>query len=234
MKCEKLICALDTTDENKAMETVERLSGLIKIFKVGKGLFVKAGPQIIRSIRNSGCEVFLDLKFHDIPHQISLALKSAVDHGVFMTSLHVSGGSKMLEAGVRAKGNSTILLLGITVLTSLKEGDLSFMATGLSINELVLRMAHMAHDSGLDGIVASPQEAKTVKSMLPENFLVVTPGIRPVHSEDDQLRIETPYNAINAGADYIVVGRPITAAADPEKAAEDIIMEIEKAVQPRK
>lgn len=237
MKFEKnpLILALDTTDEKHALDIVSRLSHIIKIFKVGGGLFVQTGPRIIKEIQKLGGDVFLDLKFHDIPHQVSLAVKSAIDHGVFMTTLHTSGGAKMMQASaeVKIKEKSDIKLIGITVLTSLAKEDISFLKTPSSIEELVTEMACLANKSGLDGVVASPKEIKAIRKVVSEKFLVVTPGIRSKISvseknvsKDDQARTDTPAEAIKSGASYLVIGRPIFNAENPEDAAKNILKEI--------
>ena len=229
---EKLIIALDVDTPAKALDLVKQLHSVAGMFKIGSTLFTSAGPQIVRDIIALDSKVFLDLKFHDIPHQVAGAARAAAELGVSLFTIHASGGSEMMqravdsvkESGTRAK------VLAISVLTSIDATILSQIGVSSTPSESVQRLVRLAHDSGVDGVVASPQEIQTIRGLVsnPE-FLVVTPGIRPSTNEhEDQKRVATPAAAIAAGASYIVVGRPITGAADPAAAAQTIVAEMEQ------
>ena len=206
------------------------------MFKVGSQLFTSTGPQIVRDIIALNAKVFLDLKFHDIPHQVAGAARSAAELGVSLFTIHASGGSEMMrravesveEVGQRSGVRSRVL--AISVLTSIDATILSQIGVTSTPEESVLRLVRLAESSGVDGVVASPNEIKTIRSVVPSsNFLVVTPGIRPVSREsEDQKRVATPAAAIAAGASYLVVGRPITGAPDPLAAANEIIADMER------
>jgi orotidine-5'-phosphate decarboxylase len=185
---------------------------------VGKELFTAAGPSVVKELSDRGFDVFLDLKFHDIPNTVAKALSAAADLGVWMANVHASGGSRMMSAAKQALGNSgsDMLLIGVTVLTSMDTSDLEEVGIKRTLSDQVLHLASMTKDSGLDGVVCSAQEARTLKEALGEDFKLVTPGIRLANSAaDDQRRIVTPADAMALGSDYLVIGRPITQSADP-------------------
>ena len=245
-----LIVALDVDTEKKALELIEVLKGEVKIFKVGSELFTSAGPGIIRKIRNKGgiredkgkigggkgCEIFLDLKFHDIPNTVAKAAAAATRLEPFMLNVHTLGGYDMMKRAAEAVRDeaarhkiSKPKLIGVTVLTSMDENGLKKVGINDNIKSQVLRLAALAKEAGLDGVVASPVEAKYLRDALGSGFLIVTPGVRPGWwaAKDDQERIATPKEAIASGADYIVVGRPIIEADDPLEAARKILEEID-------
>ena len=216
----KLIVALDVNTRERAEELVNMLSPEVKIFKVGSVLFTRCGSSIIDYINKKGCRVFLDLKYHDIPNTVRCAIESAMDLDVFMLTVHIQGGSQMLKAAIKArKGKRIPSVVGITVLTSQAVEN---------IEEEVLRRAKIARDAGLDGVVCSVNETAVVRRECGEKFIIVNPGIRPKgYQSDDQKRVATAQDAIKAGADYIVVGRPIVQAKDPLAAAKEILREIQ-------
>ena len=234
MKNKKLIIALDVETPTKALELVKQLHSVAGMFKVGSQLFTAAGPQIVRDILAHDSKVFLDLKFHDIPHQVAGAARSAAELGVSLFTIHASGGSEMMQRAVdsvnevAAKGGMRSAVLAISVLTSIDETILSEIGVTSTPAESVLRLVKLAEAAGVDGVVASPQEIETIRrTVSSSDFLVVTPGIRPSTNEKgDQKRVATPAAAIAAGASYLVVGRPITAAPDPLRAAEEIATEM--------
>ncbi|MBL7155881.1 MAG: orotidine-5'-phosphate decarboxylase [Candidatus Omnitrophica bacterium] len=216
----KLIVALDVDSFDKAKKLINKLSPYVNIFKVGSELFVSAGPGIIEYINKKRKKVFLDLKFFDIPNTVAKATLAAARHNVFMLTLHVSGGSDMLKKAKKAlkDKNKMPLLLGVTVLTS-KE---------VKSRREIIKLAHLAKKESLDGIVCSARETTSVKKACGKNFIVVNPGIRPSWAkEDDQKRITTPKEAVENGADFIVIGRPITEAKNPALAAKRILKELE-------
>jgi orotidine-5'-phosphate decarboxylase len=226
---DKIIIALDTVDKQEALRLVGILSPLVRIFKVGSVLFSAYGPEIIKEIRKKGAGVFLDLKFHDIPNVVARAVENAAEFGVDMLTVHTLGGEGMLRAAVKAVQNIKPgpRILGVTVLTSLADKDLK--RVGLKENCLtgVKRLALLAAECGCDGIVASAMEVKTLRKILPPSTLIVTPGIRPEGSATgDQKRAMTPKEAIMAGSDYLVIGRPVTQAKNPAKAVEGILKDI--------
>lgn len=235
MKNKKLIIALDVETPAKALELVNQLHSVAGMFKVGSQLFTAAGPQIVRDILAHDTKVFLDLKFHDIPHQVAGAARSAAELGVSLFTIHASGGSEMMRRAVdsvnevAAKGGARSAVLAISVLTSIDATILSQIGVSSTPSESVLRLVKLADESGVDGVVASPREIETIRQTVsrPE-FLIVTPGIRPATNDaGDQKRVATPSAAIAAGASYLVVGRPITGAPDPLAAATDIVAEME-------
>jgi len=235
---ERLILALDVETAQGAEGLVNLLRGRVGAFKVGIQLFTANGPAVVRAIQEKGEKVFLDLKFHDIPNTVAQAVTQACKLGVFMLNLHASGGSEMMKAAAKAakslspdRNSSRPILLAVTVLTSLNESILGEeLSIQRSLREQVVHLAWMAQESGLDGVVASPQEIREIRAACGKDFLIVTPGVRPSWAAaGDQKRIMTPREAIEAGADYIVVGRPILAAPDPAVAASRIIEEIESA-----
>lgn len=231
---ERIIVALDVENEHEALALADQLRDYAGAFKVGLQLYGRAGPPIVRSLTEDGHKVFLDLKFHDIPNTVGQAAEAAVDTGAFMINFHAAGGRRMLEAAVTAAGNRAKLLnrpapllIGVTVLTSLSGEEL--LETGLSrtVEEQVAALACLCQEAGLDGVVASARETPVIRKACGRNFLVVTPGIRPVWAADnDQRRVVTPKEALKLGADYLVVGRPITAAPSPREAAARLLAEL--------
>ena len=229
---DRLIVALDVESLTRAEALLERLEGLVSTFKVGSQLFTAAGPAAVELIRKRGGKVFLDLKYHDIPNTVAGAVREAARLGVAMLTLHASGGLAMLEAGAKAAKTAALefklakpLCLAVTVLTSLDRAALQReLNVPFSVEGQVLHLAQLAKAAGADGSVAAPQEIRTLRNGLGREWVIVTPGVRPVGSEaGDQARVATPEMVLQAGADYLVVGRPITEAADPAKAALSIL-----------
>ncbi len=236
---DKVFVALDVDTAQRALELVESLSECTRMFKVGSQLFTAAGPEIVRQINASGARVFLDLKFHDIPSTVAAAAAAATRLGVFMFNVHAAGGREMMRRAAesasriaQAMGSERPLILGVTMLTSTDANTMAEIGIARTMEQQVTNLAAITAAAGLDGVVTSPQEAKLIHSAVQRpNFLVVTPGVRPADaSMDDQKRVMTPTGAIRAGADYIVVGRPITAAEDPLAAAQKIVEEVERAM----
>jgi orotidine-5'-phosphate decarboxylase len=230
---ERLIVALDSPELAEAEALVERLAGAVGMYKVGAQLFTAAGPAAVEMVKKRGGRVFLDLKFHDIPATVAGAVREAARLGVTLLTVHASGGTGMLGAAVEAAaaaGRERPRILAVTVLTSLDRLALQQeLGVAASVEEHVGRLAGLACATGCDGVVASPQEAGTLRAVLGRDLLIVTPGIRPAGLRaDDQARVATPAVARRAGADYLVVGRPITAAADPAAAAAAIVAEISR------
>ncbi|MCD6507135.1 orotidine-5'-phosphate decarboxylase [Candidatus Poribacteria bacterium] len=233
---QRLILALDVESPQKAADLVRRLSDLISFYKIGLRLFTLGGPRIISKLKEMDVKLFLDLKLHDIPNTVADASRAAVSMGVDMFNLHIGGGMRMMQAAVEAArdeadriGIPPPILLGVTVLTSLDEDEMRrIYGTERSIRDQVAHMAEMAKSAGLNGVVASPLEIDVIRDRCGEDFTIVTPGVRPEWFErGDQRRVMTPSQALRAGADYIVVGRPIYASDDPRGAAFKIIEEIE-------
>ena len=234
---DKLIVALDVDTPVQALSLVKELRTVAGMFKIGSTLFTLAGPQIVKDIVDSGAKVFLDLKFHDIPHQVAGAARSAAQLGVSLFTVHASGGAEMMRRAAEAvaevaerEGMARSKVLAVSVLTSINAQTLAQIGINSSPEESVLRLVKLAEQSGVDGVVASPQEAARIRaSVAKRDFLIVTPGIRPAESNaGDQRRVSTPAAALAAGADYLVVGRPITAAADPLAAARQIAAEMQE------
>jgi orotidine-5'-phosphate decarboxylase len=226
---ERLIVALDVPSAGEAQRLVGRIGEAAGLYKVGLQLFIAEGPDIVRGLVSSGRRVFLDLKLHDIPTTVALAVKSAAELGVDMLTVHAGGGAAMLRAATEAAAGR-INILAVTVLTSLNDEDMQETGVSGRVSDQVLRMAALAQGSGCQGIVTSPREALIVRKSLGEGFAIVTPGVRPAGTEsNDQQRIATPAQAIANGASHIVVGRPITQARDPALAAAAIISEMEQA-----
>ena len=214
----RVIVALDFPAAGPALALVGQLRPQDCRIKIGKELFTAAGPDLVRRIADAGFEIFLDLKFHDIPHTVAQACAAAARLGVWMMNVHALGGSAMLRAAREALQNepNPPKLIAVTVLTSFAERDLSLIGFTHGVDAMVSRLAQNAAEAGLDGVVCSAREAGILREQRGSRFLLVTPGIRPVgSSNDDQQRVVTPVEALRAGADYIVIGRPITAAADP-------------------
>lgn len=229
---ERIIVALDFADARQAMACIDALAGTACAFKVGKELFTREGPALVRRIIERNQRVFLDLKFHDIPTTVAAACRAAADLGVWMMNVHASGGREMLQAARGALAGITPRpwLIGVTVLTSLSGNDLHEIGVTDKPAAQVSRLAALAQAAGLDGVVCSAQEIVTLKRELGASFLTVTPGIRPPDaSHDDQQRVATPAAAVAAGGDYLVIGRPITRAPSPARALADILQEITQA-----
>ncbi len=238
---DKIIVALDVPSADAALRLAQQLHGHVGMFKVGSEVFTGSGPSVARSLVASGERVFLDLKFHDIPNTVRAAAYQAGMLGVSLLTVHASGGSKMIAAavdGVRAAAKARgaanpTRVLAVTALTSLGLDDLAEVGLKSSPEETVLRLALLAQSAGADGVVSSPREITLVRRACGPDFLIVTPGIRPAAgASDDQARTATPESAVRAGADYLVIGRPITAAADPVAAARAIAAEMENALAP--
>ncbi len=218
MQKSKVIVALDYTDAASALQLVARLAPDLCRLKVGKELFTRAGPQLVEDLAARGFDVFLDLKFHDIPNTVAGACHAAAELGVWMLNVHALGGERMLQAAKEGvmRATHSPLLIAVTILTSMDEADL--VAVGLAGSPLdnVLRLAQLAQQSGLDGVVCSSRETPVLRGQLDPGFRLITPGIRPAGSQaDDQRRVMTPVDAINSGSDYLVIGRPVTRADDP-------------------
>jgi orotidine-5'-phosphate decarboxylase len=228
---ERLIVALDVPKAEAARSLVDRLAGRVGLFKVGSQLFTAAGPGLVHEIVARGEKVFLDLKFHDIPNTVAGAVASACRLGVSLVDVHGLGGKAMLEAAVGALPAMGTRLLVITILTSHDEDTLGEIGVNGKVAESVRRLALLAREAGADGVVASPHEVPLVREACGGGFLIVTPGIRPAGAAaGDQARLATPRAALQAGADYLVVGRPITGAEDPAAAADSIVREMESAL----
>ncbi len=223
-----IIVALDYPNQTAALAMAKRLDPSLCRVKVGKELFTTAGPRVVESLQKEGFEVFLDLKFHDIPNTTSKAVAVAAELGVWMVNVHVSGGRRMMEACrnelEKRPFESAPLLIGVTVLTSMDRSDLVEIGLDVDPQAHVVNLATLAKSSGLDGVVCSAQEAQVLKSTLGDGFKLVTPGIR-LASDDkgDQRRVMTPAEAVSAGSDYLVIGRPITKAEDPEAVLTSIV-----------
>jgi len=225
----KIIVALDYPETEQALDLAKTLSPSHCRLKIGKELFTRGGPQFIEIIQKLGFEVFLDLKFHDIPNTVAAACRVASNLGVWMVNVHALGGRRMMEAARDAVINSThqTKLIAVTILTSHSDSDLHEIGLSGTAQENVLRLAKLANDVELDGVVCSAQEATMLKNNISADFLLVTPGIRPTWSvKGDQSRIMTPSAAISAGSDYLVIGRPITESEDPQAALLKITEEL--------
>ncbi len=222
----KVIVALDFNQQQKALEFVSKVDPSLCRLKVGKEMFTHFGPDFVSNLIKQDFDVFLDLKFHDIPNTVAKACIAAADLGVWMVNVHASGGRKMMETTQQALqdyGQTRPKLIAVTVLTSMTQQDLAEIGLDITPAQQVLRLATLAKSSGLDGVVCSAHEAEILKSNLGDKFELVTPGIRPVGSAaNDQQRIMTPPEALKAGVDYMVIGRPITQAQDPLQALIDI------------
>jgi len=234
---DRLIVALDVNSRDSALSLVQALRPRVQRFKVGLELFTACGPPLVREILEKGGQVFLDLKFHDIPNTVARAAVSAARLGVGMFTIHLSGGALMtrraadeLEAHCQVYRVPRPKILGVTVLTSLSPADLEEIGVGRSVEDQVVALAEMGKAAGLDGIVCSPNEARLIRDACGRDFMIVTPGIRPAGSEpDDQSRTLSPRGALEAGADFLVVGRPIVKADDPLEAAENILLQMDGA-----
>lgn len=226
-----ILVALDVDSAAKALSLADRLHGAVGGFKIGKQLFTAEGPAIVRALAERGERVFLDLKFHDIPNTVAGAVKSAVATGAWMVNVHCSGGVKMMRAAAAAaaeaaaaSGGARPLVIGVTVLTSMDEAALGEVGVARPVMDQVVHLAKLAQAAGLDGVVASPLETAAIRAACGPDFAIVTPGIRAAADvgKDDQARTLSAPDAVRAGATYLVIGRPITGAADPRAAAEQI------------
>ena len=240
----RIAFAVNVGDEKKALEWLDLLGTSVDCYKLQMDLFGRAGPQLVRRFVDSGAEVFLDLKFHDIPSVVGKAVSTAADMGVSLLTVHAAGGRKMMAAAVeaaRAAGDRRPLVLGVTVLTSLDADELARVSgCRQDVQERVLALARLARESGVDGVVSSPQEVRAIKQACGDGFLTVCPGIRLEEKgggrrteggrakSDDQARVATPASAARDGADYIVVGRPIYGADDPKAAVAEIRRQLEE------
>ena len=230
----RIIIALDVKTREEALSLVQELPDA-EIFKVGLTLFASEGPSLLKDIQNHGKKIFLDLKLHDIPHQIAGAVKAGMGYGVYMMTLHASGGREMMARAAEAveqeasqHSRTKPLLLAVTILTSLKGEQLRDIGMEDRVDDQVLRLARLAKKNGMDGVVCSPQEIDLIKKEFGQDFLVVSPGIRPLWAAaQDQKRILTPRDAIKKGVDYMVVGRPITKADSPSEAFLKIVDELD-------
>jgi orotidine-5'-phosphate decarboxylase len=229
-----IIFALDVGSWDEAQRFVVELREWVWGFKIGKELFTRMGPKVVEMVREKGGNVFLDLKYHDIPATVAKASTMATRLGVSMFNLHALGGLEMMRAAVeasremaRTEGLPSPLILGVTVLTSLREDDLRAVGIARPLEEEVVQLALLAQQAGLDGVVASPLEIKPLREACGADMLIVTPGVRPHDGpQHDQARVMTPNEAVEAGADYVVIGRPIRDAADPLKATQEILQGI--------
>lgn len=218
----KIIVALDFNSSSQAVEFVDTLDPKLCRLKIGKELFTAAGPNLVETMIKKEFDVFLDLKFHDIPNTVANAVKVAADLGVWMLNVHISGGSTMMKSAkdaIISHGGCKPILIGVTVLTSISSAELSEIGINNDLKDQVVQLAKLAYQSGLDGVVCSAEEAKLLRNSMPADFILVTPGIRREQdAAGDQKRVITPSQAIRNGSDYLVVGRPITQAASPSAA----------------
>lgn len=234
MAVNKVVLALDYADEQLALRLVEQLDPTQCRLKIGKEMFTRFGPALVEKVQQKGFDVFLDLKFHDIPNTVAKACQAAADLGVWMVNVHASGGEKMLSAAVDALQGyqQKPILTAVTVLTSMDQAQLSGLGIERPVAQQVLHLAGMAQRCGVDGVVCSAQEATLLRANLSRDFVLITPGIRPQGADvGDQIRIMTPSEAIQVGVDYLVIGRPVTQAADPSAALAAINQEIALALQ---
>jgi orotidine-5'-phosphate decarboxylase len=229
MQNKPIVVALDFDNTSQTLDLVDRLDPNRCRLKVGKELFTSAGPQLVETLQTKGFDVFLDLKFHDIPNTCAKAVKAAANMGVWMVNVHASGGQRMMEAAREALESfqQKPILIGVTVLTSMEQQDLAGIGLDIEPQQQVKRLAELTKLSGLDGVVCSAQEASMLKQQCGQDFQLITPGIRPSFAQQgDQRRVMTPAEAMSAGVDYMVIGRPITQAKDPIEALALIEQEI--------
>ncbi|WP_370979215.1 orotidine-5'-phosphate decarboxylase [Agaribacterium sp. ZY112] len=225
----KILVALDYENQEQCLNFVKHLDPSLCRLKIGKEMFTYFGPSIVEQVQNLGFDVFLDLKFHDIPNTVAKACKAAASLGVWMVNVHASGGARMMEAAAEALAHSDVKphLIAVTVLTSMAAGELLDLGLEADSEGQVLRLANLAKQSGIGGVVSSAHEVAAIKTLCGSDFLCVTPGIRPAFAEQgDQRRIMTPAEAIAIGSDYLVIGRPITQADDPIAALKAIHQEM--------
>ena len=224
---DKIIVALDVATKAQALALVEQLRDKISFFKIGLQLYTAEGPEIVRAVLATGAKVFLDLKLHDIPNTVARAVESASNLSVQMLTVHLSGASEMIRAATATRKNN-MSILGVTVLTSSTEETLRETGISDTLDKQVVRLTKLGIENGIDGIVASPHEIKSLRAKFGDKIKIVVPGIRPSWSEPgDQKRFMTPLEAIEAGADYLVIGRPITAPKNPREAVERILREFQ-------
>jgi orotidine-5'-phosphate decarboxylase len=235
---DRLIFALDVDDFSAAEGWVKKLHKNVGVFKIGKQLFTRCGPEVVKMVQNYGADVFLDLKYHDIPNTVAKAGVEACKLGAKIFNVHALGGEEMMrktvaevDAYCAKSGTERPMLLAVTILTSSTEETLRGVGIDRPVEEMVVRLAQLAKTAGFDGVVASPKEAALIRTACGEDFAIITPGVRPSFATlDDQKRVTTPAEAIAAGATALVIGRPISAAGDPLKAAGKILTEIEGAL----
>ncbi|NNI68016.1 orotidine-5'-phosphate decarboxylase [Pasteurella multocida] len=222
----KIIVALDYEKEEEALRLVDQIDPSLCCLKVGKEMFTTLGTKFVKALHDRNFDVFLDLKFHDIPNTVARAVRSAADLGVWMVDLHASGGLRMMEEAkkiLEPYGKDAPLLISVTVLTSMEDLDLLQIGINASPMEQVIRLANLTQRAGLDGVVCSPQEVEILRANCGKDFKLITPGIRPIGSDfGDQRRVMTPAGAIQAGSDYLVIGRPITQADNPAEVLKSI------------
>jgi orotidine-5'-phosphate decarboxylase len=229
----RVIIPLDVASKSEALALVDRLGPRADFYKVGFELYTRSGPDVVRALVDMGKHVFLDIKLHDIPNTVGRAVEAVSDLGVDLLTVHATGGPSMLEAAARARAGD-LNLLAVTVLTSLSPDEMGTVWDReiRSVREEVGRLAVMARDAGMNGVVASALEASWLRGQVGQDFLIVTPGIRPAGADPgDQSRVATPADAVSAGADYLVIGRPITQADDPAEALTLVLTEIEQVGQ---
>jgi orotidine-5'-phosphate decarboxylase len=225
---DKIIVALDLPSVDSARGMIKTLGKEVSWYKIGLQLFALGGPAFVQEVKASGAKIFLDLKFHDIPNTVRSAVESACALGVDMLTIHLSGGSDICQAAVKGRGSYSTLILGVTVLTSQTEATLSEIGVNRSMTQQVISLATLARATGVTGLIASPLELEPLRQEFGKSFVIVTPGVRPTWSEaGDQKRFTTPADAIKLGADYLVIGRPITASPDPKAAFSRIASEIQ-------
>jgi len=235
---QRLIVAIDVNTIEKVKELVETLGDHVSYYKVGMELFYSVGSEVIAYLRSKGKDVFLDLKLHDIPNTVGHSLAALTGLGISMLNVHASGGPAMMAAGAKAVKEKAAMmgieapkLIAVTVLTSINQDEWSALGYEMDLSKQVVHLACLAKAAGIDGVVASPQEAAQIRAACGEDFIIVTPGIRPSGSAiNDQSRIATPAGALTNGAHHLVIGRPITAVADPKKAVEEILQEMRQLV----
>jgi orotidine-5'-phosphate decarboxylase len=227
---DKIIIALDVPDTDGALRLLDLLGEPPTLVKIGLELFTSQGPSVVKAVMDRGSSVFLDLKFYDIPNTVAHSVKSAADLGVAMTTLHASGGPVMMEAAAKAasaSGSNDLLLLAVTVLTSMDAAQLTSTGISMEPRDQVIRLAGLASSSGIGGIVCSPLEVTAIRENLGNALRIVTPGVRPTWAAaGDQKRVMTPVEAVKAGSDWLVIGRPITAAESPREAYSKVIAEL--------
>jgi len=227
---DKLIVALDFHTKEDALALVDKLGDSVVFYKVGMELFYRVGSSIIEELKKRNKKIFLDLKLHDIPNTVAQGLCSLLYQGVDIMNVHASGGYTMMKTAADTVRAEAKKIIAVTILTSINEADWEGLGQTVSIKDQVIRLAKLTKEAGLDGVVASPQEAKFIREACGEDFLIITPGVRPAGASiDDQSRIATPARALADGATHLVVGRPIRAAQNPVEAAENILKEMENA-----
>ncbi len=227
---DKIIIALDVPDTDGALRLIDSIADHGEppaLCKIGLELFTAEGPSVVKAVKARGCEIFLDLKFHDIPNTVAHAIRSAAGLGVAMTTIHAVGGPVMMEAAAKSVEGTDLLILAVTVLTSMDSDQLSSTGINVEPKEQVLRLAGLASAAGIGGIVCSPLEISAIRGSFGNNLRIVTPGVRPTWAAaGDQKRVMTPAEAVKAGSDWLVIGRPITAAESPKEAYANVIAEL--------